>query len=197
MQSSEIISGNDCPVVLRGNTPCHLPIPVNVRISSPSFSSQTRRVWSAEPETTWRPSGVTTTSVTQLVWPWSVVLVCPVASSQTRRVWPAEPETTWRPSGVTTTARGVALERRFGLPRREVPNAQGVVRGAGDHVAAIRCNYHGSDPACMALERRFGLPRRQVPNAQRVVPGAGDHLATIGGDCQDSNRARYGPGASF
>src|SRR5271163_4295149 len=60
------------------------PSKVNVRISCPSFRSQRRSVWSAEPETTWRPSGVTTTAVTQLVWPSSVVLVCPVTRSQTR-----------------------------------------------------------------------------------------------------------------
>jgi hypothetical protein len=32
---------------------------------------------------------------------------------------------------------GMALERRFGFPRRQVPNAQRVVVGAGDNVATI------------------------------------------------------------
>jgi hypothetical protein len=68
----------------------------------------------------------------------------------------------------------MALERRFGLfpshyesshPRRQVPNAQRVVVGAGHHVATIGCDCHGTDPAGMALERRFGFPRGQVPNA--------------------------------
>ena len=62
---------------------------------------------------------------------------------------------------------GMALERRFGFPRRQVPNPQRVVVGAGDHVATIGCDCHGIDRAGMALERRFGFPRRQVPNAQR------------------------------
>jgi hypothetical protein len=46
----------------------------------------------------------------------------------------------------------MALERRFGFPRRQVPNAQRVVLGAGDHVATIGCGCHGTDPAGMALK---------------------------------------------
>ena len=77
---------------------------VNVTISLPSLRSQTRSVSPQEPETTWRPSGVTATAVTNLVWPWRVVLVSTVARSQTRNVSSSEPETTWRPSGVTAKA---------------------------------------------------------------------------------------------
>ena len=48
------------------------PSTVKVRISFPSLRSQTRSVWSPEPKTTWRPSGVTAKAVTFSVWPWSV-----------------------------------------------------------------------------------------------------------------------------
>ena len=138
--------------------------------------------------------------------PWSVILVFLVARSQTRSVLSQEPETTWRPSGVTATAMtspGMAPERRFGFLRRQVPNAQRLVVGAGDRwrpsgvtataltqpvwpwsivlvspvarsktrsvfrrrpLATIGGDCHGIDPAGMALERRFGFPCRQVPN---------------------------------
>jgi hypothetical protein len=74
---------------------------------------------------------------------------------------------------------GMALERRFGLPSRQVPNTQRVVGSAVDHVATIGCDCHGIDPGRMAFKRRFDFPTRQVPNTQRDVPGAGDDVATI------------------
>ena len=45
-------------------------------------------------------------------------------------------------------------------PRRQVPNAQRVVVGAGDHVATIGRDRHGTDRAGMALERADQRDRR-------------------------------------
>ena len=42
------------------------------RIVWPLSRSQSRSVWSSEPETARRPSGVTATALTRPVWPWSV-----------------------------------------------------------------------------------------------------------------------------
>jgi hypothetical protein len=74
----------------------------------------------------------------------------------------------------------MALERCFVVLVSPVARSQtrSVVAGAGDRVAAIGCDCHGTGRVRMALERRFGFPPRKVPNAQRVVAGAGDRVAT-------------------
>jgi hypothetical protein len=47
----------------------------------------------------------------------------------------------------------MTLERFFGFTCRQVPNAQRLVEGAGDHVTTIGCECHGIDSSRMALER--------------------------------------------
>jgi hypothetical protein len=47
-------------------------IPSSVRSVWPLSKSQSRSVWSHEPDTAWRPSAVTATALTQYVWPSSV-----------------------------------------------------------------------------------------------------------------------------
>src|ERR1700722_9753503 len=54
---------------------------------------------------------------------------------------------------------GMAPERLFGFARRQVPNAQRLVPGAGDHVSAIGCDCHRIGQNGMALERLFGFAR--------------------------------------
>jgi hypothetical protein len=39
----------------------------------------------------------------------------------------------------------MAMERRYGFPRHQVPNAQRFVIGAGDRVATVGGNCHGAD----------------------------------------------------
>jgi hypothetical protein len=62
------------------------PSPVKVAISFPLSRSQSRSVRSCEPETARRPSGVTATALTQLVWPSSGRIVWPLSRSQSRSV---------------------------------------------------------------------------------------------------------------
>jgi hypothetical protein len=120
-------------------------------------------VWSCEPETTWRPSGVTATAVTGLVWPpRSSVSVSPVARSQTR-ISVLELETTWRPSGVTTTA---PTERESPKPLKK---RQGMRRKGVNHLIWT-CGHHQG----LALTVVFVCPitksqTRRVPSSELEI----------------------------
>jgi hypothetical protein len=93
----------------------------------PPSQGPKRAALSQEPETAWRPSGVTVTALAESVWPWNVVLVSPLARSQTRSVLSQEPETAWRPDqkltgGVSPLAKvSVYLFASLVLPFRVLP----------------------------------------------------------------------------
>ena len=65
----------------------------------------------------------------------------------------------------------MALEDRFGLPRRQVPNAQRVVPVAGNHVTTIGCDCYGSDQLSRAVSkiRMRGYLTRMNAQFRKVV----------------------------
>jgi len=81
-----------------------LPSPKNLAFSAPVFKSQTTSVWSSEADMARRPSAVTATALTQLVWATNVRSSTPLSKSQILSVWSSEAEITRRLSVVSVTA---------------------------------------------------------------------------------------------
>ena len=86
----------------------HGPDPVRMAFEGADrlagLRSQSRSVWSAEPERARRPSGVIATAMTAVRMAFERTDRLAGSKSQSRSVWSAEPETARRPSGVTATA---------------------------------------------------------------------------------------------
>ena len=136
-------------VVRRGSPPRISPhswCPVSRWMSVPDSRSQTATVWSLDPETMRRPSGLTATEFTQSWCPGAGGCSVPDSRSQTATVWSSDPETMRRPSGLTATERhpilvpGELADAGAGL---EVPDRHGVVVGPRDDAPSVGAHRHG------------------------------------------------------
>jgi hypothetical protein len=65
--------------------------------------------------------------------------------------------------------RPMALERHFGFPRRQVPDAQRVVVGTGDHAATIGRNGDSVHPKDVAFERARGFAATRRMSRRRLI----------------------------
>ena len=77
---------------------------MKVASSRPLSTSHTFSVWSSDAETARRPSALTATPLTELVWPSRVRSSRPLSTSHTFSVLSSDAETARCPSGVTATA---------------------------------------------------------------------------------------------
>jgi hypothetical protein len=105
----------------------------------PPSQGPKRAALSQEPETAWRPSGVTVTALAESVWPWNVVLVSPLARSQTRSVVVAG-------AGDRVATRPEADRRRLAF-------------GEGQRVLVriTRITLSGTPALCLCMQRVFGI----------------------------------------
>ena len=143
--------------------------------------SQNRTVWSADPDTTVRPSGLNVSDEIPLAWPRSVSSRRPLAASQNRTVVSNEPVATRAPSGENATAvTPVLVTGQAGqFLSVEVPHPCDVVLSAGNDASAFVVESHREYRAIVTLQDGGPGGSGNLPDSHRAVVGGRRHARPV------------------
>jgi len=155
--------------------------PPSTRKAASGFDLPERTVLSEEPEKSAEAIGMKATLQTMLEWPSSTCKQRPESTSQRRTVLSSEPE---RAGGHWGERHAQTLsEWPSNTPssvRIDLPEARGVVVGAGESAEAIGVKGHTPGAIVVAFEHAQAAPGFDVPEAHGAVCGAGKSAEAIG-----------------